>query len=100
GSLEGKVSGGFCWNGFAVSAEETGNDRTLHAHVRHMIGHILFSCWHGVAWAQKQCPKWAFAAAADWLCKSDPLFVDETVWCHDEGKGVDGPPDHWDKRAR
>src|SRR5262245_10695901 len=49
GGGSGKVSGGFCGNGFATSADDYSNDRDLHGYVRHMIGHILFSCWHGVA---------------------------------------------------
>ena len=100
GGAPGKVAGGFCWNGFAVSTGDAGNDRDMHAHVRHMIGHILFSCWHGVAPFVKNCPKWAFDAAGDWLCKSDPLFADYTVWCHDEGKGAEASGKDWDQKAR
>jgi HEAT repeat protein len=100
GGGAGRIAGGFCWNGFALSADEHNTDRDLHAAVRHMIGHILFSCWHGVNGHTKTCPKWAFAGVADWLCKIDPLFVDHTVFCHDEGTGgPSGTPKDWDKRA-
>jgi hypothetical protein len=95
-----KVSRGFCFNGFALSADEDGDDHGLHAHVRHMIGHLLFSCWHGVAPFQKECPKWAFCGVADWLCKSDPAFFHDTVFCHDEGGGPNGSGKDWDKKAR
>lgn len=96
----GHIAGGFCWNGFALAADEENSDRDLHAHVRHMIGHILFSCWHGVTGQQKNAPKWAFAGVADWLCKIDPLFVDWTVVCQDEGPGPSVQADHWFDRAR
>ena len=41
-----------------------------------------------------------FVGAADWLCKLDPRFAGYTVWCHDEGKGPEGLPDHWDRSAQ
>jgi HEAT repeat protein len=101
GGGSGRVAGGFCWNGFALSNDEHGSDRDLHGSVRHMIGHILFSCWKGVAPHEKNCPKWAFAGVADWLCKMDPMFRDHTVFCHDEGTGgPSGSGKDWDKKAR
>ncbi len=100
GGGDGKIAGGFCWNGFAISLDDEGSDRDLHACERHMIGHLLFSCWHGVTGIQKFCPKWAFAGVADWLCKKDPLFFDWTKFCHDEGTGASGTGREWDKRAR
>jgi hypothetical protein len=99
GGGDGKVAGGFCWNGFATSTDDYGADRDLHGYVRHMIGHILFSCWHGVAPHTKECPKWAFAAAADWLCKIHPFFADWTTFCHDETTGASGSGKDWDKKA-
>ena len=99
GGGDGKVAGGFCWNGFAVSLEDYDSDRDIHAYCRHMIGHILWSCWHGVAPHTKECPKWAFAAAADWLCKIHPFFADWTTFCHDETTGASGSGKYWDKKA-
>ncbi len=100
GGSDGPISGGFCWNGFALATDDHGTDRDLHAAVRHMVGHILFSCWHGVTGLQKNCPKWAFAGVADWLCKQDPLFADWTTFCHDEGTGANGSGKDWDAKAR
>jgi hypothetical protein len=97
---DGKIAGGFCWNGFAASLDEYDKDRTLHAYVRHMIGHILFSCWHGVGGFLKECPRWAFVGAADWLCKIDPFFVDWTVFCQDEGGAPVGDGRDWDVKAK
>ncbi|MCC7137560.1 MAG: HEAT repeat domain-containing protein [Planctomycetes bacterium] len=95
----GKVAGGFCWNGFATSTDDYGSDRDLHGYVRHMVGHILFSCWHGVTGQTKNCPKWAFVACADWLCKIHPFFADWTTFCHDESTGASGSGKDWDKKA-
>lgn len=100
GNSDGKVGGGFCFNGFTTSLDDHGSDRDLHAHVRHMIGHLLFSCWHGVSGFTKNCPKWAFVGVADWLCKKDPLFRDWTIFCHDEGSGASGSGRDWDQKAR
>lgn len=97
---EGKIAGGFCWNGFAASFDQYGEDRDLHAYCRHMIGHILFSCWHGVGGFNQECPRWAFVAAADWLCKLHPFFEDWVVFCHQEGAGPSGTGKDWDVKAR
>jgi hypothetical protein len=94
-----KIAGGFCGNGFCVSNDEAGSDHDLHGNVRHMIGHILFSSWHGGDPWQKKCPKWAFAGAADWLCKLEPRFRDWTTFCQDEGPVANGSGKDWDKRA-
>lgn len=96
----GKIAGGFCWNGFAASFDQYGDDRDLHAYCRHMIGHILFSCWHGVGGLHKVCPRWAFVAAADWLCKMHPLFADWTTFCQEEGGSTGGSGKDWDQKAR
>ena len=100
GGGAGKVAGGFCANGFATSLDDLSDDRSLHAYVRHMIGHILYSCWHKVAPDLKKCPKWAFAGVADWLCKLDPLFVDWTTFCQDEAAGPTGSGKDWERKAR
>ena len=96
----GKIAGGFCWNGFAASHDDYSDDRDLHAYCRHMIGHILFSCWHGVNGKQKLCPRWAFVGAADWLCKLRPLSVDWTTFCREEGGSPAGNGKDWDVKAR
>jgi len=100
GAGSGRVAGGFCVNGFATSADEYGNDRDLHAYVRHMCGHLLYSMWHRVNPDVRRTPKWAFAGAADWLCKLDPLFVDWTVFCFDEGQGSQASGKDWESKAR
>ena len=97
---EGKIAGGFCWNGFAVSLDDYDKDRDLHGYVRHMIGHILFSCWHGVGGLNKECPRWAFSASADWLCKSHPLLRDWTTFCQEEGHSPSGNGERWEEKAR
>jgi len=97
---EGKIAGGFCWNGFAASHDEYSDDRDLHAYCRHMIGHILFSCWHGVGGKNKECPRWAFVGAADWLCKIHAPFEDWTTFCQEEGGSPGGNGKDWDQKAR
>jgi HEAT repeat protein len=96
---EGKIAGGFCWNGFAVSLDDYDKDRDLHGYVRHMIGHILFSCWHGVGGFNKECPRWAFSAAADWLARSNPLTKDFSTFCQEEGNSPSGSGKDWDDKA-
>jgi HEAT repeat protein len=97
---EGKIAGGFCWNGFGTSLDELAEDRDLHGLTRHMIGHILFSCWHGVNGFNQQCPRWAFVASADWLCKIHPLLHDWVLFCTQEGPGPTGNGKMWHEKAK
>ncbi len=97
---EGKIAGGMCWNGFALCLEDYDTDRDIHAYCRHMIGHILWSCWHGVGGFLKECPRWAFTGCADWLCKSNPLTRDFTTFCTEEGGAASGSGRLWEDKAK
>ena len=76
-----RIGGGFCGNGFVGSLGEQRSDNNLHAYCRHMIGHILFSCWLKGSGDEKCCPKWAFVGAAHFLEKllDSGTAIDEVV---------------------
>ncbi len=95
-----RISGGFAGNGFVGSLQDLRTDEDLHAYCRHMIGHLLFSCWHGVQPNEKYCPIWAFVGAAHFLEKLLPEHQDCASFCSNETTAPTGSPKDWEKKAR
>ena len=100
GSNNGKIAGGFCFNGFVGSYQENGSDDDLHAYCRHMIGHILFSTWLKVNGKEKYCPKWAFIGVAHFMEKLLEPHKDYATYCAEETTAPSGSGADWDKKAR
>lgn len=101
GSNDGRVADGFCFNGFCTSLSKHGSDdEGLHHGVRHMIGHLLVSCWTKVNGQDRALPRWVFEGAAHWLAKRHPLLRDKVVWCADEGTPISGSGKDWENDAR
>jgi hypothetical protein len=101
GSNDGNIANGFCFNGFCASLQKHGgDDKGLHHVVRHMIGHLMISCWTKVEPKDRALPRWMFEGVAHWLAKRHPLLEDEVVWCADEGKAIGGSGKDWDDEAR
>ncbi|MHC4923424.1 MAG: HEAT repeat domain-containing protein [Planctomycetota bacterium] len=101
GSSDGKVGDGFCFNGFTNSLQKAGgNDTGLHHAVRHMVGHLLISCWTKVDGKNRVLPRWLFEGVAHWLAKLPRPLHDEVVWCADEGTPLSGSGKGWAKDAR
>jgi hypothetical protein len=95
-----RIGGGFAGNGFVGSLGESRDDVGLHAYCRHMIGHILFSCWKKVDGKEKYCPIWAFVASAHFLEKLLEPHFDQATYCSNETTAPSGSPKDWDKKAR
>lgn len=95
-----RIAGGFCGNGFVGSLQESRSDNALHAYCRHMIGHILFSCWTKVNGKEKFCPKWAFIGAAHFMEKLLEPLEDEVMYCSNETTAPTGPGKDWWKKMR
>ncbi|MDJ0976315.1 MAG: HEAT repeat domain-containing protein [Planctomycetota bacterium] len=95
-----RIAGGFCGNGFVGSLQEQGNDDDLHAYVRHMIGHILFSCWIVVDGKERACPIWAFCGSAHFLSKLLYPHRDYCTFCSNETTAPTGSGKDWMKKAR
>jgi hypothetical protein len=94
-----RISGGMAGNGFVGSLQDLRSDAAMHAYCRHMIGHILFSCWVGVSPNEKECPKWAFVGAAHFLEKLLDEHEDEASFCSNETTAPSGSPKDWDKKS-
>ncbi len=95
-----RIGGGFAGNGFVGSLGEQGSDTNLHAYCRHMIGHILFSCWKKVNGKEKYCPKWAFIGSAHFLSKLLEPHKDYATFCSNETTAPSGSGKDWGKKAR
>lgn len=100
GGNDTKVADGYCFNGFCASLAKYGDDDGLHHAVRHMLGHLLISCWTKVDGKNRVLPRWVFEGVAHWLGKSHPRLKDEVVWCADEGTPLSGSGKNWDQEAR
>ncbi len=100
GGGQTKIAGGFCANGFVGCLQDNPEDQMLHAYCRHMVGHVLFSCWRKVSGEEKYCPKWAFSGAAHFLEKLLDPHNDYATFCGEETTPPTGSPKDWLKKAR
>jgi HEAT repeat protein len=100
GGGSNRIAGGFAGNGFVGSLQEQRNDLGLHGLCRHMIGHILFSCWLKGDPSEKVCPKWAFIGCAHFLEKLIDRTVDYGTFCSNETTAPSGSTKDWHKKAR
>jgi HEAT repeat protein len=80
--MEGSAGNGFCISGK--------NDDNLHFQARHLIGHLLMSCYRGVNPHEKNLPRWVTKGCAHWLCKLHPRAEDFATFCQDEGASGGG----------
>jgi HEAT repeats/PBS lyase HEAT-like repeat len=94
------ISNGHCFNGFVVNTQEHSGDRSLHATVRHLLGHLFVSCWVCVNGTDKYLPKWMFVGAAHWLSKSHPKLRDEGTFCGNESAALSASHRNWDNKAK
>lgn len=95
-----RIAGGFCGNGFVGSLQESRSDNDLHAYCRHMIGHILFSCWIVVDGKEKACPIWAFCGSAHFMEKLLEPHKDYCTFCSNETTAPTGSGKDWMKKAK
>ncbi len=95
-----RIAGGFCGNGFVGSLQEQRSDNNLHGLCRHMVGHILFSCWVVVDGKERVCPKWAFVGSAHFLEKLLEPQEDYATFCSNETTAPTGSGKDWFKKAR
>lgn len=95
-----RIAAGMSGNGFCACFSEEGTDASMHAYCRHMVGHILFSCWVVVSGFEKECPIWAFEGAAYFMEKLLPEHFDIAHYCTSETAAPSGSPKDWDKKAR
>jgi hypothetical protein len=95
-----RIAEGFSGNGFVISAEDRINDNQMHGFARHMVGHILFSCWLLTNGFEDHCPRWAWIGAAHFLEKLLEVHEDYATYCSGETMGGEGPRKRWPKRVR
>ena len=103
---ESSISDGFCLNGFCVPLERMkgnasaskysgGEDYAMHFALRHMIGHILITCWLRNQGDNRTMPRWAFVGAGQWLGKRMEKLSDNVYHCTGEDQRVSGSGKDW-----
>ena len=111
GRSESAISGSFCLNGFCVPLERVkqsaaatrslaGDDYALHGSMRHLMTHVLMTCWivrHG---ENRTMPRWAFVGGAHWFCKRLAKHHDVVYYCTGEVGKINGPGDDWRGRLK
>ncbi len=103
---ESSISDGFCLNGFCVPIERMkgnasasknngGEDYAMHFAMRHMIGHILITCWLRNQGDNRTMPRWAFVGAGQWLGKRIEKLSDNVYHCSGEDQKLSGSGKDW-----
>lgn len=95
-----RISGGYVYNGIAISREKYKDDDWLHLQMRHLIGHLLISCWKKVDGRNEFLPRWAFAGAGHWLSRTPAKFREMANFCSGEGREVRHSGEKWPKMLR
>jgi len=91
-----RIAGGYPYNGCAISREKYGEggrarateDEWLHFQMRHLVGHLLVSCWVKVNGKNEFLPRWMYAGAGHWLSRNPEKFREMANFCAGEGAVV------------
>jgi len=94
------IGGGYGYNGLAISTEKHNDDYRLHFQMRHLLGHLLISCWVEGGGAVEILPKWMYAGAGHWLSRLPEKFEDRVSFCSGEGVAVSGSGRQWIRKLR
>ena len=86
-----RIAEGFSGNGFVICADERQSDNGMHGFARHMIGHILFSCWIVTNGFEDHCPRWAWIGAAHFLEKLLDIHDEYATLLRRRDAGQRGP---------
>jgi HEAT repeat protein len=111
GRSESAISGSFCLNGFCVPLERmkksaaatrslAGDDYAMHGAMRHLMAHVLITCWIKHHGENRTMPRWAFVGAAHWFCKRVEKHRDIVYYCTGEVGKINGPGKDWRERLR
>jgi len=94
------ISGGYGYNGLAISRQVRQDDDGLHFQMRHLMGHLFISCYVEGGGSVDILPKWMYAGAAHWLSRLPKKFEERATFCSGEGVAAAGPSTKWDKKVR
>ncbi len=94
------ISGGFGYNGLAISLEKYLDDDLMHFQMRHLLGHLFISCWVEGGGAVDILPKWMYAGAGHWLSRLPEKFRERAAFCSGEGFAVTDTGRKWPEKLR
>ncbi len=95
-----RIAGGYAYNGLAISRQKYGEDHWLHLQMRHLIGHLLLSCWKKVDGRNEFLPRWAYAGIGHWLSRNPENLKEMANFCAGEGREVRHSGEQWPKMLR
>ncbi len=94
------IAGGYPYNCCAFSRGKYKQDLDLHHQLRHLVGHLLISCWKVVGGSNDILPRWVYAGAGHWLSRLPPLLSGTAAFCAGEGVQVSDSGEKWPERLR
>jgi HEAT repeat protein len=68
--------------------------------MRHLLGHLLISCWIKASGIDKYLPRWVFAGAGHWLSRRPEMLSDMASFCAGEGSVISDDGQGWVKKAQ
>jgi len=102
-----RIGGGYAYNGLAISKDKYSEygaapdeDHWLHLQMRHLIGHLLISCWKKVDGRNEFLPRWAYSGAGHWLSRNPENLREMANFCAGEGKVVKHSGEKWGRYLR
>jgi len=115
GRGDSAISQGFCLNGFCVPLQRmkqsaaaarslAGDDYALHGAMRHLMAHVMITCWIERNGENRTMPRWVFVGIAHWFNKRIHKHRDVVYYCTGEQQKISGSGKDWrdilEKRAR
>jgi len=92
------IGGGYPWNGCAISLQKYRDDHNLHHQMRHLVGHLLISCYVKATGANRYLPRWAYAGAGHWLSRLPAKYREDANFCAGEGREVRHSGKKWNEK--
>ena len=111
GRGDSAISEGFCLNGFCVPLQRmkqsaaaarslAGDDYALHGAMRHLMAHVMITCWIGRNGENRTMPRWAFVGIAHWFNKRLEKHRDVVYYCTGEQQKISGSSKDWRKKLK
>jgi hypothetical protein len=94
-----RIGGGYPWNGCALSRQKYGEDEWLHFQMRHLIGHLLVSCWVKVTGNNRYLPRWMYEGTGHWLSRLPEKFREMANFCTGEGSELSHSGKKWPEKC-
>jgi HEAT repeat protein len=93
-----RIGGGYPYNGCAISLQKYDDDDWMHFQMRHLVAHLLVSCWIQVTGKNDHLPRWMYAGTGHWLSRLPKRFREMANFCAGEGNEVQHSGRRWKQK--